>query len=174
LFHVTSAALGIAMAIASLGHSAELPMLGAAGPSTEETVALGSSVANVAPRDGDIRVLLSALNAERTSRGLAPLGLDPNLCKIARSYASEMAERNFFGHTSPDGDTPFKRMDRAHYRYGYAGENIALDESPASAAQALWRSNSHRENILEPHYSKVGIGAIESASGEIFVEDFSD
>ena len=149
-------------------------MLGATGPSTEETIALGSSEGNISSRDADIRVMLSALNAERASRGLAPLGLDPNLCKIARSYAAEMAQRNFFGHTSPEGDTPFNRMDRAHYRYGYAGENIALDQSPVSAAEALWRSNAHRENILEPHYLKVGIGAIESSSGEIFVEDFSD
>ena len=149
-------------------------MLGATGSTTEETIALGSSGANVSARDADIRVMLAALNAERQSRGLAPLGLDPNLCKIARTYATDMATRNFFGHTSPEGDTPFNRMDRAHYRYGYAGENIALDESPTSAAQALWRSNAHRENILEPHYQKVGIGAIRSASGEIFVEDFSD
>jgi len=36
------------------------------------------------------------------------------------------------------------------------------------------KSAGHRENILEPHYQKVGIGAIASAKGEIFVEDFSD
>jgi uncharacterized protein YkwD len=171
---VTTAALGIALAISSLAHPAELPVLGTTAPSTEQTVAFNSQSTNEAPRDRDVRVMLAALNAERASRGLAPLGLDPSLCKVASSYASEMATRNFFAHTSPDGDDPFKRLDRAHIHYGYAGENIALDQSPNSAAEALWQSEGHRENILEPHYQKVGIGAIHSANGEIFVEDFSD
>lgn len=118
--------------------------------------------------------MLAALNTERASRGLSPLGLDQNLCKIARGYATEMATRRFFGHRSPEGQTPFSRMDQAHYRYGYAGENIALDQDPNSAAEALWHSSAHRENILEPHYMKVGIGAIKSGDSEIFVEDFSD
>ncbi len=177
---MTTAALGIALALTSLGHSASLPVLSTDDSSTAKTVAFApvassaSSEANPLPREHDVRVMLAALNAERASRGLSPLGLDPDLCKIARSYASEMATRNFFSHTSPEGDDPFKRMDRAHYRYGYAGENIALDQSPTSAADALWHSEGHRENILEPHYQKVGIGAIQSPSGEIFVEDFSD
>ncbi len=156
---MTTAALGIALAISSLAHPAELPVLGTTAPSTEQTVAFNSQSTNEAPRDRDVRVMLAALNAERASRGLAPLGLDPSLCKVASSYASEMATRNFFAHTSPDGDDPFKRLDRAHIH---------------SAAEALWQSEGHRENILEPHYQKVGIGAIHSANGEIFVEDFSD
>jgi uncharacterized protein YkwD len=172
---VTTAALGIALALSSFGHAAQLPVLGTAAPSsTEQTVAYVGSAQSETPRDRDVRLMLAALNAQRASRGLAPLELDPNLSKIASSYASEMATRNFFSHTSPEGDDPFKRMDRAGYRYGYAGENIALDQSPSSAAEALWHSPGHRENILEPHYQKVGIGAIASAKGEIFVEDFSD
>ncbi len=171
---VTTAALGIALALSSLGHTAQLPVLGTEAPSTAQTVAYVSPQTSESPSDRDARLMLAAINTERASRGLAPLELDPDLSKIASSYASDMATRNFFSHTSPDGDDPFKRMDRAGYRYGYAGENIALDQSPASAANALWHSEGHRENILEPHYQKVGIGTIESAKGEIFVEDFSD
>ena len=173
---MTTAVLGITLALSSIGHSTDVPLLGAGALPDSRTIALGSAPAGrIAPRDGDIRVMLSALNAERASRGLAPLGLDARLSKIAVNYATEMATRRFFGHQSPEGQTPFNRMDQAHYRYGYAGENIALDQDPSSAAEALWHSTAHRENILEPHYAKVGIGAIKSGDGsEIFVEDFSD
>ncbi len=171
---MTTAALGIALALSSLGHTAQLPVLGTDAPPAAQVVAYAGPHASESPRDGDVRLMLAAINTERASRGLAPLELDADLSKIASSYASDMATRNFFSHTSPDGDDPFKRMDRAGYHYGYAGENIALDQSPTSAAEALWHSEGHRENILEPHYQKVGIGAIQSAKGEIFVEDFSD
>jgi uncharacterized protein YkwD len=172
---VTTAALGFALALSSLGHATAVPLLGAGALPTERTIALGSTFAGpIAPRDGDIRVMLIELNAQRASRGLAPLNLDPSLCKIARTYATDMATRHFFGHRSPEGETPFKRMDEAHYRYGYAGENIALDADPRSASEALWQSSAHRENILESHYAKVGIGAIRLGDDEIFVEDFSD
>jgi uncharacterized protein YkwD len=172
--YVTSAVLGIALALGSLARPVSTPVLSTPAAQAPASVAMGYGSTAIAPSNADVRVMLAALNAERTSRGLEPLGLDPNLCKLAANYASDMATRHFFSHRSPDGSTPFVRMDRAHIHYGYAGENIALDSDPQSAAQALWNSNPHRENILEPHYAKVGIGAIQSADGEIFVEDFSD
>jgi uncharacterized protein YkwD len=66
------------------------------------------------------------------------------------------------------------RPDGAHIPYGYAGENLALDRDVASAHRALLGSHEHRGNMLEAHYARVGIAAVGSADGEIFVEDFSD
>jgi uncharacterized protein YkwD len=122
----------------------------------------------------DAQVMLRALNAARAASGVPQLTLDPRLCSIARSHAFDMVERNYFGHVSPDGISPFDRMTRAHYRFGYAGENLALNRTPDAAELALWQSTEHRNNMLEPHYAKVGIAAVPSADGEIFVEDFSD
>ncbi len=171
---VTSAALGIVFALSTLAHPVATPVLSSSSVQETQSVVIGYGSTAIAPSNADVRVMLAALNAERASHGLEPLGLDPSLCKLASNYANDMASRHFFSHRGPDGSTPFARMDRAHIRYGYAGENIALDSDPASAAQALWNSAPHRKNILEPHYAKVGIGAIRSADGEIFVEDFSD
>jgi len=129
---------------------------------------------SVVVRDDDAQQMLATLNSERESRGLAPLVVDNTLSAIAKSHAEDMAERNYFGHVSPDGLDPFARMTRAHYRYGYAGENLALDEDPAAASQALWTSSEHRSNILEPHFTHVGVAAVSATDGEIFVEEFSD
>jgi len=125
-------------------------------------------------RPGDARALLRDLNAARTTRGLVPLTLDPRLCSLAREHALDMVEHRFFGHASSDGSTPFQRMHRIGYEYRVAGENLALDVDEVAAHQMLWRSNPHRENMLEPKFARVGIAAIATDDGELFVEDFSD
>jgi uncharacterized protein YkwD len=128
----------------------------------------------VVDRDSDVSLMLAGLNSRRVGRGLAPLQLEPRLCKIAYEHAADMVIRNYFDHYTPEGVSPFARMDQAHYPYGYAGENIALDQSTPAAELALWQSPEHRGNILEPHYAKVGIAAVTSHDGLVFVEDFSD
>lgn len=118
--------------------------------------------------------MLRALNAARVANGVPQLVLDPRLCTIASSHAVDMVERSYFGHISPEGGSPFDRMTKANYAFGYAGENIALNQNVDAAEDALWHSSEHRSNMLEPHYAKVGIAAVPSTDGEIFVEDFSD
>jgi uncharacterized protein YkwD len=161
---MTSLVLGITL-VALLG-SNDIADAGSA-PATRVTVA-------VRDRSSDADAMLQDVNARRAAQGLPPLQFDPALNAIARAHAQDMAQRSYFGHNTPEGVSPFDRMDRAHYQYGYAGENIALDRNVGAAANALWHSPEHRENILETHYSKVGIGAVLSPDGEIFVEDFSD
>lgn len=122
----------------------------------------------------DVSALLLDLNALRAARGLRPLLLDRTLCSVAREHGLDMARRGYFDHTSPEGETPFDRLDHAHLHYGYAGENLALDVSAEAANRALLASIPHRRNMLEPHYARVGIAAVASQTGTLYVEDFSD
>jgi uncharacterized protein YkwD len=128
----------------------------------------------IVARYGDAAALLATLNAERTAAGLAPLASDGRLRAIALEHAEDMAQRNYFSHTTPEGLNPLVRYERAHYAYSYLGENLALDSDVTSASAALWHSLEHRSNILQPHFLRVGVAAIWSPLGEIFVEDFSD
>jgi uncharacterized protein YkwD len=125
-------------------------------------------------RASEMNAMFVALNAHRRSMGRVALYLDPALCTIAYQHAADMVARSYFDHNTPEGLSPFARMDQAHYPYGYAGENIALDSNSAAADQALWHSTEHRENILSAHFVKVGIAAVAGSQGEIIVEDFSD
>jgi len=124
--------------------------------------------------DSGVEAMVRQINAVRRKEHLRLLRLDARLCAIARSHALDMLERNFFSHTNPDGLDPFARMTRANYRFGYAGENLAVDETLDSVSRDLFASPEHRENLLEPHFSRVGIGTVPSSNGEIVVEDFSD
>jgi uncharacterized protein YkwD len=123
---------------------------------------------------GGVEALVRGINAARRKQHLRLLKVDERLCAIARSHAVDMLTRNFFGHTNPDGLDPFARMRQANYRFGYAGENVAVDESLDSVARDFFNSPEHRENMLEPHYARVGIGTVPTGDGQIVVEDFSD
>ncbi len=122
----------------------------------------------------DAQRLLDALNRERISSGRTPLRIDERLTMLAREHALDMATRNYFSHETPEGLSPFDRMERAAYPFAYAGENMALDQDPSAADSALWDSPGHRDNTLEPHFRRVGIAAVRTDDGELFVEDFSD
>jgi uncharacterized protein YkwD len=150
------------------------PALSAPAPVAERSVALLGSGQRAEDRPSDARALLRDLNSARAAQGLAPVTMEPRLCEIARRHAIDMVEHRFFGHASSDGETPFQRMRRAGYEYRAAGENLVLDADEPSAHRMLWRSNPHRANMLEPQFGHVGIVAVATDNGELFVEDFSD
>lgn len=119
--------------------------------------------------------MLAMVNNERTSRGLAPLSPDPTLQTLARDYAQEMLQRGYFSHYTPEGLSPFDRMNNAHISFTYAGENLAFSANVALAMQGLMNSPGHRANILSTNYHKVGIGVIDAGIyGEMFVQEFTD
>ena len=137
---------------------------------------LGASL--VAPplqaRDDDAVRLWQALNMERSAQGIGALALDPALSRLAWLHAAELATRGTASHLSADGATPFDRMRRANVRFGFAGENVAVDSDVLGADRALWNSAPHRHNTLEAHYARIGVAAVATDRGEFFVEDFSD
>ena len=117
--------------------------------------------------------MLKLLNAERTSRGLRPLELDPRLVPIARQHSEEMFRLKYFGHQSPVNGSPFDRLAAAKISYSRAGENLAYAHSVAVAHRGLMDSEGHRENILRPEFTRIGIGVISAGSyGRMFTQLF--
>ncbi len=119
--------------------------------------------------------MLAMVNTERTSRGLSPLVMDKKLQDVARSHAQDMLERGYFSHYTPEGLSPFDRMDQAGISYVAAGENLAFSPNVTLAMQGLMQSPGHRANILSKDFGKVGIGVISAGIyGEMFVQEFTD
>jgi uncharacterized protein YkwD len=111
-----------------------------------------------------------SVNAERAAAGLPALAVDGTLVNIARLRSNDMASRNYFSHTSPEGQTAFTLLDQWGVSYSWAGENLArnnypLEETVAVAVRDLMASPPHRANILSPNYTRIGIGYAEDASG---------
>lgn len=125
--------------------------------------------------DAAERTMLAYLNAQRGQRGLPPLRLDPTLVAVARAHSADMFRRSYFSHDSPDGASPFDRMHAAGIRYSIAGENIAYAPNVTIADTGLMNSPEHRDNILRPQFTRVGIGIVSGGLfEEMFTQDFAD
>lgn len=119
------------------------------------------------------RQLVLLVNEERTSRGLAPLELDPRLVPVARAHSTEMLRLRYFAHTSPVTGSPFDRLAAARVPFTRAGENLAYARSVAIAHRGLMESPGHRENILRPEYTRIGIGVVSAGPyGRMFTQLF--
>ncbi len=123
---------------------------------------------------GDEQQMLNLLNDERAKNGERALPTDPKLTAMARSYAQEMVTYGFFDHSSPVSGDFRTRIDKADIKgWTLAGENLAGAASVEYAFQLLMESESHRDNILEPRYTHVGIGEAEGGPyGKIIVQEF--
>lgn len=116
----------------------------------------------------DIRELLSATNDARIHAGLAPLRLDQRLSAAASARASDMEQKQYFSHVSPEGVEPWYWLKRNDYSFVYAGENLAINYESADSILAAWlESPEHRNNLLNPVYRDIGIGVSEFSSGGV-------
>ena len=126
---------------------------------------------DTSPMNALEQALFDDTNRRRVASGLPPLRANASLVGIARIRSHDMADHHYFAHTSPvTGDTAFSLMDKYGIPYGWAGENLAENNYPSDqcegvAADALWNSPPHRENILGAHYTDVGVGYAVDASG---------
>jgi uncharacterized protein YkwD len=78
------------------------------------------------------------VNAERQKAGLKPLSVDSRLQIAAQAHASDMAQRNFYAHNSPEGKTPRHRFTTAGLPGNIAwGENIAAGVADPGAGDRM-------------------------------------
>src|SRR5260370_14401585 len=112
-------------------------------------------------------------NRERVAQQLPPLKWDNALAKAARRHASLMADQNNLAHQLP-GELPLdQRAAQAGARFSQVGENIAMGPLARAIHTGWMHSPGHRANILDVHFTALGVGGIED-SGELYaVEDFS-
>ena len=142
------------------------------------------------PPPGEVRVLppatpldrlrqevLTAVNAERTARGLAALTLEETLSGVAQKHAEDMDRRRYLSHTSPEGKGVEDRLRAVQYftppcncvvRFAY-GENIAKgQQTTADVVKAWMASPLHKENILKKDFKAMGLGFIRGIWVQVF------
>jgi len=119
--------------------------------------------------------MFSLVNEERAKAGVPLLALDQKLTDVGRAHSKDMFARGYFGHNTPEGLSPFDRMQAAGIRFEVAGENIAYAPSVDLAHNGLMRSPGHRANILSTDYHRVGIGIIDGGIyGKMFSQEFTN
>lgn len=119
--------------------------------------------------------MFDLVNRERTKVGLKPVKFNNTLRDVGRLHCEDMFKRSYFSHYTPEGKSPFDRMDEAGIDYLAAGENLAYAPSVAIAHQGLMNSKGHRENILRKEFGTLGVGVIDGGlNGKMFCQEFTN
>ena len=113
------------------------------------------------------------------TRGRArPLLWDDRLARVARAHSEEMARNGYFSHQSAGGQSPADRLSAAGILWTHVGENIANCETVTQAESTFMDEprfeRNHRWNILNPNYTRVGVGIARGDDGMLHItEDFA-
>lgn len=152
------------------------------------SVLLALSVFQLAPAAdaGDLSKLraeaLSLVNDARRMQGLNALQPSDRLNSIAQGHAKDMLERNYYSHTSPEGETVGDRFTSSGgSRWKMVAENIArCSGCPVASSERVsdlhrgWmNSPGHRKNILAEGLESFGFGIIGENGKQFAVQTFS-
>ena len=146
----------------------------ASSPDSLDLARVGSSPCCLT---ADEALVVRIVNDERAARGLAALELDPVLVQVARGHSLDMATRGYFDHLAPDPapTTPVDRYSAALGREpeGVVGENIGRADQPLMAVihERMMESESHKANIVDSEYRRVGVGVYVLADGRAWVTE---
>lgn len=109
------------------------------------------------------------VNVERARNGLGPLKNNWEVARVARIKSQDMANKNYFSHTSPTYGSPFNMMEDFGIRFSAAGENIAKGQrTPEEVVRGWMNSPGHRANILNRSFTEIGVGAARNKNGVIY------
>ncbi len=117
---------------------------------------LAPAPASAAPAD-DEAAFVAALNQVRAGVGLPPLQVDPELTALARQWARTMADAGHIYHASSlsAGVTnPWLKL----------GENVGVGADVQVLVDAFVASPGHYANIVDPAYTRIGVGVVYAGS----------
>jgi len=144
-------------------------------PQSSETISLGFTTTKVTRNAAAAQEMFGLVNEVRRENGLPELTFDDKLAAVGEEHDHDMFARGYFSHNTPDGKTPFDRMDAAGIIYLIAGENLALAPSVQEAFDGLMNSPAHKANILSSDFGKVGIGVMDGGTyGLMFAQEFTN
>ena len=126
------------------------------------------------------------INGFREENGLSPLEISEEISLSSAHYAHDMAKYDAYGDPEPhvsgpsdyypeNADLKVRMNNEGYYADGY-GENIASGQKGAREVFDAWRdSPPHREMMLNPSMTTIGIGLVENvetAAGTYWVTNF--
>jgi uncharacterized protein YkwD len=116
--------------------------------------------------------IVALTNRERKDAGLSPLAHIAALDAPATLRAQEAAK--YWSHTRPDGSDFYTVLGEYGLSYRGKGENLfSANLLDAALAVENWMASySHRENILLPDFTGIGVGVIKSSDGFYYYSQF--
>ncbi len=104
--------------------------------------------------------VLRLVNEERAAYGSPPVAWSDPLGEEAASYACQLIYYDFFSHVNPVTNSNLgDRAAAAGYEFSIVGENLAAGQPTPAAAVADWMASPcHRQNIINPAFTELGVG----------------
>lgn len=104
----------------------------------------------------DARTGKKLYNRERVGRSIHKLRWDRRLNRIAKRHSKRMARQNYLHHN-----------DRLAYQarnipWTILGENVGVGHTVRTLHGAFMNSKSHRHNILNSRFHRVGVGVVKA------------
>lgn len=144
-------------------------------PDSDTTVTLHFKTNNIAVDEPSEKKMFQLINREREKSGAQELTINNLLIKAARDHAKDMLIRGYFSHYTPEGLSPFDRLEKLSIPYNTSAENLAFAPEVDLAHLGLMKSDGHKKNILNPAFHNVGIGVIDAGIyGKMFVQELTD
>jgi uncharacterized protein YkwD len=82
-----------------------------------------------------------------------------------------MMKAHLLGHDVGNGD-PASRVTDAGLTWKLVGENVAKAKTERAAQRAIYASPSHRANVLDARFKKVGLGvATDPKTGYLWIAE---
>jgi uncharacterized protein YkwD len=121
-------------------------------------------------------LIIVLINAERQQFDLSTLSEDSLLTSLAREHSTSMVENDFFSHErypgerpinygQPPGTTRGENLAKLPTRTVIPGPYLSLQEICEWAVSGWMDSSGHRANILQPVFTKTGVGVSFSEEG---------
>jgi len=108
-------------------------------------------------------------NQERVANGLPELTWNDALAQAGATHCQDMIDNDYFAHYSLDGSDPGVRATAAGYNWQMIGENIAAGQKTPQIVVTAWmNSEDHRENILRPEFTELGVGVRLGSKGYLY------
>ncbi len=124
---------------------------------------------------GYVNQIASMINAERANAGLPQLTINAELSSAAQGHAADMACNNSISHTGSDGSSSYGRALASGYS-GQFYEEIIYGGGGPEAAMSWWMNDKiHRDAILNPNTTEMGVGYAyfsNGAYGDYITVDF--
>lgn len=114
------------------------------------------------------REVLDIVNAYRALNALSPLKTSSALNGTAAAHSKDMATRQYFNHTSPDGKTLKDRLTAVFSTYKNSGENLAKGAPDARQAFNCWINSPGHLAIILGDYDQMGSGISMGSGSNIY------
>lgn len=161
-----------------IGNAAPAPVATIPSNGTPVAVATvrGPASCNYSTSSGYINEIAALINNARAENGLPALTVNAALNAAAQGHAIDMACHNLLSHTGSDGSSVNERVVAAGYSPSRSSEIIYGSGYPQTAFNWWMNDQVHRNEILSPYVTEMGIGYAynaDTAYGSYYTVDFA-